>query len=227
MSIAAAADPVSTRSNNRYAEIISTAARLFRERGYSGTTVRDLGKAVGVTSGSLFHHFGTKEEILLRVVDAGIQQAMELIARKRSLERDPRSRMAAMIRAHLSALLEGSAETKSVMFYEWWSLSDPARLELIKRRDAYEALWDAAIDEIEGKTLKPAKRRLKRLLLIGAMNWATQWYRPTGSLSIDDITDMLMGAYFSGEPLENPTSARAPRQSSRAAPKDSRVRPRR
>src|SRR5437016_1947267 len=108
MNVVATAASTSTRSNNRYAEIISTAARLFRERGYSGTTVRDLGKAVGVTSGSLFHHFGTKEEILLCVVDAGIQQAMELIARKRSLERDPRAKMAAMIRAHLSSLLEGS-----------------------------------------------------------------------------------------------------------------------
>jgi AcrR family transcriptional regulator len=198
MTSVAAAAPPAARSNNRYADIISTAARLFRERGYSGTTVRDLAKEVGVTSGSLFHHFGTKEEILLRVVDAGIEQAMELIARTRLLQRDPRSRMAAMIHAHLSSLLEGSPETKSIMFYEWWSLTDATRMELVRRRDSYEALWEAAIDEVEGKSSRREQRRLKRLLLIGAMNWATQWYRPEGPLGIGDITHMLMKSYFPG-----------------------------
>lgn len=223
MSVIAPAEPLSTRSSNRYAEIIATAARLFRERGYSGTTVRDLGKEVGVTSGSLFHHFGTKEEILLRVVDAGIEQAMELIARKRSLERDPRSRMLAMIRAHLSSLLEGSPETKSIMFYEWWSLSDKARRELIKRRDAYEAPWDAAIDELEGKSIKREKRRLKRLLLLGAMNWATQWYRQDGPLGIDDIAEMLMNSYFGPDSSKGTATERETGLPARNASKRSRT----
>ena len=185
-----------TRSNTRYAEIIREAAQLFRERGYAGTTVRDLAKAVGVTSGNLFHHFGTKEAILLCVVKEGLGQATDLIERKRSRKRDPRSRMAAMIGAHLSALLEGSSETKSIMFYEWWSLSEEGRLAIMELRDQYEALWDEAIAELQGRTSKPEQRRVKRLLLFGAMNWTTQWYRPGGPMTVDDLTKELMNTYF-------------------------------
>jgi len=184
------------RSSSRYAEIIREAAQLFRERGYAGTTVRDLAKAVGVTSGNLFHHFGTKEAILLCVVEQGIGQAIDLIERKRSTKRNPRSRMAAMIGAHLEALLEGSPETKSIMFYEWWSLSEAGRTAIMDMRDRYEAMWDAAIAELQGKTSKPERRRVKRLLLFGAMNWTTQWYRSGGSMSVDDLTKELMDAYF-------------------------------
>ncbi|MCW8978209.1 MAG: TetR/AcrR family transcriptional regulator, partial [Marinobacter sp.] len=48
--------------------LLTEAARLFREKGYERTTVRDLAAAVGIQSGSLFHHFRTKEEILKAVM---------------------------------------------------------------------------------------------------------------------------------------------------------------
>lgn len=188
--------PEAARSNTRHAEIVRTAAVLFRERGYAGTTVRDLGKAVGVTSGSLFHHFGTKEEILLCVVDEGLRQTIELIEAKRAVERTPKARMLAMIQAHLSALLEGSPETKSIMFYEWWSLSDEAKKAIVTRRDSYEALWDDAIEEVDGEKLDRDQRRVKRLLLFGAMNWTTQWYRPGGSMDVPALAKQLMKTYF-------------------------------
>lgn len=184
------------KSNTRHREIVSTAARLFRERGYAGTTVRDLAKAVGVTSGSLFHHFGTKEEILLCVVDEGLRQTIELIKKNAHGQDTPGARLSAMVQAHLSALLEGSPETKSVMFYEWWSLSEPTRQRIVRLRDSYEALWDDAIAEYEGKIGSRAERRLKRLLLFGAMNWTTQWYRPGGPIDVAGLTKSIMETYF-------------------------------
>ena len=183
-------------SGNRAPEIVSAAARLFRERGYAGTTVRDIAKAVKVTSGSLFHHFGTKEEILRCVVDEGIRQGIDLIKSERSLQYDPRSRLSAMIHAHLSGLLAGSPESQSVMFYDWWSLSDLSRKGIVKKRDSYEALWDEAISDLEGKASNRNQRRVKRLLLFGAMNRTTQWYRSSGSADFDVVTKTLMDAFF-------------------------------
>ena len=67
--------PVAHRpgEEGRRNELILTAARLFREQGYERTTVRELAGAVGLQSGSLFHHFRNKEEILLAVMANGIQ----------------------------------------------------------------------------------------------------------------------------------------------------------
>ena len=44
------------------------AARLFRERGYEGTTVRDVAAAAGISAGSLFHHFPSKEQMLVEML---------------------------------------------------------------------------------------------------------------------------------------------------------------
>ena len=61
----------------RRAEVILTAARLFRKHGYERTTVRELARAVGLQSGSLFHHFRSKEEILVAVMNNGIQEVID------------------------------------------------------------------------------------------------------------------------------------------------------
>ena len=61
----------------RRAEVILTAARLFRKHGYERTTVRELARAVGLQSGSLFHHFRSKEEILVAVMNNGIQEVLD------------------------------------------------------------------------------------------------------------------------------------------------------
>lgn len=181
---------------DRRALIIRVAATLFRERGYSGTTVREIAVEVGLTSGALFHHFNTKEDILLEVVDAGLRGCMETIEEVRRTARTPRERLHGMIHAHMSALLEGSPETKSIMFYEWWSLSTQARGKVVALRDRYEKMWEAAIAELEPADISRADQRVKRLLLIGAMNWTTQWYKPQGDKSVSQITDKLMELYF-------------------------------
>lgn len=149
--------------------ILETAARMFQQRGYSGTTVRDLARQVGITSGSIFHHFGSKED--------GAAEA-----------HDP---------AHLSALLEGAPETMSVLFHERWSLSDDAWRRMVERRDSHEALGDVAPAELGDGYDDASYPKLSRLLLLGAMNWSAHWYRVDGEFDIDAVTDALLARYVS------------------------------
>lgn len=182
--------------DDRRVVILETAARLFQQRGYSGTTVRDLAREVGITSGSIFHHFGSKEDVLLSVVERGLREATLRIDDQAEAA-DPRKRLRHMIHAHLSALLDGSPETMSVLFHERWSLSDGAWRRMVERRDSYEALWDAALADLGDGYGDPSYRKLSRLLLMGAMNWSAQWYRPDGEFDIDAVTDALLARYVS------------------------------
>jgi AcrR family transcriptional regulator len=186
----------SNGSEDRRQVILATAARLFRERGYSGTTVRDLAKEVGLTSGSIFHHFGSKEEVLLCVVEEGLRQATERIDSGSGESDGPRDRVRAMIEAHLEALHDGSPEATSVLFHERWALSDEALREMVRLRDGYEALWDDALSRLGGRFEDARRRRLTRLLLFGSMNWTAQWYRPDGDFSLSDIAEELLELYI-------------------------------
>lgn len=169
---------------------------MFQQRGYSGTTVRDLAREIGITSGSIFHHFGTKEEVLICVVDEGLRHATERMSSTQAAGAEPHERVRDMIHAHLSALLDGSPETASVLFSEWWSLTEPGRRQIVEMRDAYEQLWDSAMAALGGRYADPVQRKLLRLLLFGAMNWSAQWYRSDGEFDVDDITAMLVDVYL-------------------------------
>jgi AcrR family transcriptional regulator len=59
--------------------ILAAAARMFQKRGYTGTTMRDLAREVGITSGSIFHHFRCKEDMLLAVVERGLAEGTQRI----------------------------------------------------------------------------------------------------------------------------------------------------
>jgi AcrR family transcriptional regulator len=179
--------------DRRRDDILSAASRMFRDRGYAGTTVRDLAEELGMSSGSIFHHFGSKEEILLQVVDEGVRETVQAVelARSAAPGAEPGSRLRAMIEAHLHALLEGSPTTSSVLFYEHRSLSEPTLTRLLELRDRYERVWDQALQELGGSYSDPVRRRVKRLLLLGAMNWTVQWYRSRGEVSVTDLADIV------------------------------------
>lgn len=176
---------------HRRAVIIAAAARMFYARGYAATTVRDLAREVGLTSGSIFYHFASKEEILICVVEEGLRQTKNRINEILLGTKDPVQRLKAMIGAHLSVLLEGSPEPTSVVFSERWAISPQTRERLVDMRDSYEELWDDALAAAGGIFADPAQRRLIRLLLLGSMNWSVQWFSPTGDFSIDDIAAVL------------------------------------
>ncbi len=179
------------------------AAAMFRERGYSGTTVRDLAREVGITSGSIFHHFGSKEEILFQVVSEGVEETILRVNEARESTSDRHEQLRRMLEAHMLAMVEGSSKTTSVLFYEHWSLTEPLRLRLLDVRDTYELVWDDALANLGDVYADPISRRVRRLLLLGAMNWMVQWYRPDGGVTVPEIAQSLY------EMVINPMAAAA------------------
>ena len=63
----------------RRAQLVRESARLFREKGYDATSVRDIAAATGLQSGSWVYHFKTKQDILAAVMEEGLQRALERI----------------------------------------------------------------------------------------------------------------------------------------------------
>lgn len=175
----------------RREEILSVAAAMFRERGYYGTTVRDVASEVGITSGSIFHHFGSKEEILFQVVSEGVDETILSVNKARESTSSPEEKLRRMLEAHMFAMVEGSSKTTSVLFYEHWSLSEPLHKRLLEVRDKYERLWDNALEDLGGAYSDPVDRRIRRLLLLGAMNWMVQWYRRDGGVTVPEIAESL------------------------------------
>ena len=179
------------KNSKRRKELVAIAARLFCNQGYESTTVRMLADAMGIKSGSLFHHFNDKQEILYAVIESGMLHAMEIACQTLANALTPRERLYALARAHLSTLLE-DRDAHVVAIYEWRSLTQDSRDLLVKLRDAYETSWREVINECHEAGLLKGDQSLQRHLALGALNWTVQWYQPDGKLSPDELAQELV-----------------------------------
>lgn len=181
-----------TEEKTRRAELIAAASRLFKEQGYERTTVRDLAQAVGMQSGSLFYHFRTKEEMLVAVMAAGVAELSERMEEALIGTKTPLDKLKTLFRVHLDTLLGDDKGALSVLLYEWPSLSDKARTELIKLRDGYEREWQRVLDEAAAAGLVHHDTRLLRKLLLGGLHWTIQWYKPGGESTPAELSERLL-----------------------------------
>ena len=186
------AAPPQAEDNSRRAELVRTAARLFRDQGYERTTVRDLGNAVGLQSGSLFYHFRNKEEILVAVMALGITSTTEQLAAALEVAKTPYDKVSALIHVHLNSLLGENQAALEVMLYEWRSVSAEQKPGLIVLRDRYEALWQSALDEATAAGVVGQDTRLLRRMVLGSLHWSVQWFRRDGGDSVDALAERML-----------------------------------
>ena len=177
--------------SERRQELLSSAARLFRDVGYARATVRDIAKAVGIQSGSIFYYFDTKEDILVEVMESAMQAFVGAGQRALTEAATPRSKLRELFVGHLKAL-HGTTDETAVVLSEWRNLSAKSRRRIVKLRDQVDGMWDEVLREAAAAGLVRGDPRLLRLAMLGSLNWSLQWYSPKGSLSIDDLADRVL-----------------------------------
>lgn len=169
------------------ARILDAAARLFHEKGFAAATVRDLADTVGILSGSLFHHFPNKDEILFAVMENVIIEMDTALETALASAPDTASRLRALIRNELEFIHGPHGAATSVLVYEWNTLSPENQNRLLLRRRAYFARWHAALEQAKAEGLVGQDPALLRQLLHGAIVWSVNWYDPAGPLTLPDL----------------------------------------
>jgi TetR/AcrR family transcriptional regulator, cholesterol catabolism regulator len=165
------------RQDNRRTQLLDAAARLFAERGYHATSMRDIAKEVGMLSGSIYYHFESKEEMLLAVYELGVERVAQGVDAAVALKTDPWERLEAACTAHLQALVAFPDYTKVMIGTRPDDAGAIGPRVRDLRRD-YEARFRRLIDAL----LLPPEidRHYLRLLLFGGLNWSQVWYHPGG-----------------------------------------------
>ncbi|MDT8904436.1 transcriptional regulator, TetR family [Pseudomonas sp. NFACC32-1] len=180
-------DPDSARG-----KLLQTAAHLFRNKGFERTTVRDLASAVGIQSGSIFHHFKSKDEILRAVMEETIRYNTALMRAALAEAGNVRERVLALIRCELQSIMGGTGEAMAVLVYEWRSLSEQGQEQVLALRDIYEDLWLEVLGQAKDAGYIRGDVFITRRFLTGALSWTTTWFRAEGSLSLDDLAEQAL-----------------------------------
>lgn len=185
--------PPPAEETNRRGELLRAAARLFREKGYAATTIRDIAGAVGMRSGSPFYHFKTKHDMLRAVILEGIVAIHDAVAAAAAGTQAPRARFEAMLRAHVGILLGEGHDIAATLLHELRHLEPAEQAEVVALRDRYEDMWRAVLKDLKREGLVADDSALARFFLLGAMNWTTQWYRADGPYTPEQIARALAG----------------------------------
>lgn len=176
------------RYDRRQAEVVQEAARVFAARGYDQTSVPQLAEELGIAAGSLYHYFGSKEQLLIAICD----QLMDpLLVEARELldapaDDGPAAQLRALVRlwvrhviAHRDHMLVFLQERHVIDHGEQWA---PVR----RSRKQFEELVEEVLAHVPTRLGDP---RLTLSALLGMVNHTAQWYRPRGRLDPDAIAD--------------------------------------
>ncbi len=180
-------DPDSARGR-----LLIKAAHLFKVKGYERTTVRDLASEVGIQSGSIFHHFKTKELILKAVMDEAIRYNTALMLDAVAKASNPREQLLALIRCELNSITGFTGEAMSVLVYEWRSLSEGSQADILTLRGIYEAIWMDALNAAKAEGMIQGDTFILRRFLTGALSWSTTWFNPDGGMTMDELAEQAL-----------------------------------
>jgi AcrR family transcriptional regulator len=179
----------------RRREIEAAASTLFHERGYSGTSVRDIARALDIQGASLYAHVTSKEEVLWSIVERTATR-FEAAADAATVgidAADAPGRLDALVRAHVGVVIE-DVERASVFVYEWRSLASGKRSSISRRRDAYEARFRSVIEQgVTTSTFDAVDPIAAAAFILTALNGLVAWYRPSGRLRPADVADVYAG----------------------------------
>lgn len=183
---------------DRRTQIVNTAARLFSRHGYHNTSVRDIARELDLQGGSLYSHIEGKEEVLWDILDRAADEFLRTIRPIAASDLPPPEKLRTAIRAHVRVVTDDLAAA-TVYFHEWKFLGEPRREEFLARRNEYERIMRSIVEEgIDAGAFQDVDPKFATLLILSAVNWMYQWYRPDGPLSADEIADRFITLIFSG-----------------------------
>ncbi|HEX8853348.1 MAG TPA: TetR/AcrR family transcriptional regulator [Pyrinomonadaceae bacterium] len=194
-----------TRYDRKLEFILRTAARIFAEKGYHSTSMRDISRATEVSLAGLYYYCKSKEELLFLIQDNCFGRVLERLEERLAETREPLARLRLVVENHLSFFAANMAEMK-VLSHEADSLAGEMHEHVSGQKQQYTRLVRRILHEAQqqqqqssGETAAPkVDLTVATYALFGMMNWIYNWYDPRGKLSVGDLVDNLTRLFLSG-----------------------------
>lgn len=175
------------------ADVVTAAGRLFAQRGYHGTSMRDLGRELGLHGSSLYSHVASKEDLLVEVVERGGELFEAAAAAALSTSERPPEQLRALVAGHIGVVLD-HIDTARTFLNEARSLEPDQRQRVVTARNRYEQAFRTVIAAgIESGDFRPdADPKVAAIFTLSILNAIDRWYSESGRLSRTELVDDVM-----------------------------------
>lgn len=179
----------STREESQR-RVYHAALRLFAEKGYAATGIRELASAAGLTSAALYHYMGTKDDLLVEIMRSAIEPLVEAGESLLDAGEPPEVQLASLVELHVWVHASRPRAT-SVTDTELRALTGERREAIMQRRDAYDDVWRTIVRAgIDADRFDVVDERVARLAVLELCTGVSKWYRPGGRLTLEDLCRM-------------------------------------
>ena len=188
-----------SRYDQKLEHILRTSARIFAEKSYHSTSMRDISRETSVSLSGLYHYCKSKEELLYLIQDNCFGRVLESLERRLRGVDDPLTKLRIFIENHLSFFAANMAEMK-VLSHEAESLEGDLHTHVSSKKDKYTKLARRILKEIQQqqKVEQQIDLTVATYALFGMMNWIYNWYDPQGKLKVSELVSNVTRLFLSG-----------------------------
>jgi AcrR family transcriptional regulator len=172
--------------------IVAAAAELFARNGFGATSLDEIAEQLGASKASLYYHIKNKEEILRLIFLTVLTVSEEPLRQITEANLSPREKLRRAIE-HQTVVAANRSPAMIVFYREQPHLTGPFAGEIILRKKVYERYFEQIIEEGQhaGIFQPSADPKIVTFGLLGMCNWLSQWYRPGGQYSPQQIAEMF------------------------------------
>lgn len=183
---------------SRRQEILAISARLFRERGYNATSIRDIATAVGMESASLYNHMENKHELLkvllLDLADNYVAGIDRICASSlTSIEK-----LEAVVKEHIRITINNSNEV-SLIPSEYVHLEEVPKQEYIAKRNHYESQFIALFEQcVSDNYIKNVNTNIAVYSILSTLRWLYSWREKHSEIEQSKLEEELLSNLLGG-----------------------------
>jgi AcrR family transcriptional regulator len=198
--VTSTADPARTRRGrpgHSLDSLLDIAVAVFNERGYDATSMEELAARLGVTKSAIYHHVSSKVELLRLALDRALDALFAVTEEPGATTGPAIDRLEHVVRGSVRVL---AAELPFVTLLLRVRGNSPVEEAALARRRRFDRVVTDLVRaaEDEGDVRPDVDPAITSRLLFGTVNSLTEWYRPDGGLSADDLADALVATTFQG-----------------------------
>ena len=193
-----AAEPSTTKGERREQEILQAAADLFFEKGFHATSLEDIAKVVGIRKSGLYYYSQTKDDLLLKVLEQGMQIMLDDLQAICDSTGQPALKLRRAVENHVLKI-HTHRSTMGVILREDRSVVPELRGSYLALRDRYEALFRGLVSEgVDAGVFRICDTAVVTRAILGMCGWLAVWYRPGGRLTPESIVGQFMELILRG-----------------------------
>lgn len=167
--------------------LLATALDIFSEKGFSGTSIRDIAKVHGVSLSNIYYHFGNKEGLWREILKRSVQELPNILRQAKASETTPRAQLEAVVRAHLKVAIDHQRELLMLLVQEG-QLEEGIGHDTVEIQRDILGIYSGILERLSAEgALCSDHVKITVFNILGVVNWYLRWYRPDGPLDVETI----------------------------------------